>query len=50
MATFVLNEHRNAQLNEYAVWNGRPITFEDYMNSRMIAWRHVHLRQRYARG
>ena len=38
MATFVLNEHRNAQLNEYAVWNGRPITFEDYMNSRMIAW------------
>ena len=38
MATTVLNDNRNAQLNEYAVWNGQTITEEDYLNSRMIAW------------
>ncbi len=38
MAATVLNDNRNAQLNEYAVWNGRVITFEDYMNSRIISW------------
>ncbi len=38
MVTVVLNANRNAQLNEYAFWNGRPITPEDYMNARMIAW------------
>lgn len=38
MATTVLNDNRNAQLNEYAVWNGRIITFEDYINARIIAW------------
>ena len=38
MAAIVLNANRNAQLNEYSVWNGRPITFEDYMNSRIVAW------------
>lgn len=38
MAAVVLNDNRNAQLNEYAVWNGRPITLDDYLNSRIIAW------------
>lgn len=38
MAITVLNDNANAQLNEYAVWNGRRITFDDYINSRMIAW------------
>ncbi len=38
MAAVVLNGHDNAQLNDYAVWQGQPITFDDYMNSRLIAW------------
>ena len=38
MATYILNANRNAQLNEYAVWNGRTITYEDYVNARMITW------------
>ena len=38
MAGYVLNAHRNAQLNPYAVWNGRQITYEDYINSRLIAY------------
>ncbi len=38
MAVTVLNDHKNAQLNEYAVWNGRQITYDDYINSRIIAY------------
>lgn len=38
MAGYVLNAHRNAQLNPYAVWNGRQITYDDYVNSRLIAY------------
>ena len=38
MSITVLNDHANAQLNEYAIWNGRQITYEDYINSRIIAW------------
>ena len=38
MATTVLNDNKNAQLNEYAVWNGRTVTYDDYINSRIIAW------------
>ena len=38
MAGYVLNAHRNAQLNPYAVWKGRQITYEDYINSRLIAY------------
>ena len=38
MATTVLNDHKNAQQNDYAVWKGRQITFDDYINARIIAW------------
>ncbi len=38
MATIVLDANRKAQLNDYAVWQGREITFDDYMNSRLIAY------------
>ena len=38
LATYALNANRNAQLNEYAVWNGRTITYEDYLNARIIGW------------
>ena len=35
---YVGNAHKNAELNPYSVWKGRPITFEDYMNARLIAY------------
>ena len=38
MATYILNANRNAQLNDYAAWKGKTITFEDYMNARPIAY------------
>ena len=38
MATYVLNANRNAQRNDYAAWNGRTITFDEYMNARPIAY------------
>ncbi len=38
MAAVILNANRNAQLNEYAVWNGQRITQEDYLNARIISW------------
>ena len=38
MATYILNANRNAQLDERAAWYGRGITFDDYMNARLIAY------------
>ena len=37
LATLILNSNRNAQLNEFAVWNGRSISLDQYMNSRIIS-------------
>jgi acetyl-CoA acetyltransferase len=38
MSTYVLNAHANAQDNPYSVWRGRELNFDDYMNSRLIAY------------
>jgi len=38
LAAYVINAHKNAQMNEYAVWKGRQITYDDYINSRLIAY------------
>lgn len=37
MGAYVLNCNRNAQLNDNAVWKGKTITSEEYMNSRMVS-------------
>ena len=34
----MLNGHKNAQLNENAVWYGREISRDDYLNARVISW------------
>ena len=38
MFGYVGTAHRNAQLSESAVWKGRDITLDDYMNARLIAY------------
>jgi len=38
MAGYVLTAHENAQVSPPAVWRGRPITMEDYLNARLIAY------------
>ncbi len=38
MAGYVLTLHDNAQDSPPAVWRGRPITEEDYLNARLIAY------------
>src|SRR5262245_5787963 len=37
MATYAVTMRENAARNPQAVFNGKPLTFADYMNSRMIA-------------
>jgi acetyl-CoA acetyltransferase len=37
LATFVVNNRRNATLNPEAIFRDQPISREDYLNSRMIA-------------
>lgn len=37
MATFVLQMRENAQRHPDAYWNGRPLTFDEYMSARMIS-------------
>jgi acetyl-CoA acetyltransferase len=37
LATFIVNNRRNATLNPAAVFRDQPITREDYLNARMIA-------------
>lgn len=36
MAAFVLNSRRNANLNDNAFFHDKPLTFDEYMNARMI--------------
>ena len=38
MATVVLNGHANGQRNENSVWRGREISYDDYVNARIISW------------
>ena len=38
MFGYVGTAHSNAQLSESAVWKGRDITLDDYMNARLIAY------------
>ena len=38
MAGYVLNANRNAQDSPPAVWKGRNLSLEDYLNARMIAY------------
>ena len=37
MATYVVNARINASINPQAVFHGKPITRQDYLNARMIA-------------
>jgi acetyl-CoA acetyltransferase len=37
MATLILQQRQNVQRIPWAYWHGRELTFEDYMNCRMIA-------------
>jgi acetyl-CoA acetyltransferase len=38
MAAFIVNNRKNASLNPDAVFYGKAITAEDYLNSRVISW------------
>lgn len=38
MATLAVTQRRHAQMNPYAYFHGTPLTREDYLNSRMVAY------------